>query len=412
MKALNDMDNRLQGIEGLLTQQQRREPVATSWPTGNPELTRLAKTPESSMSTQTWMHASKTEETSGTDWDLGPLSNETFGGIDWNSWNQIHQNNAFPSTSSHVNLQGSPEHVSVFQGMEFDESNAIDPQENVFAVQESSLLSFDNQDALRSTHQEDISGPQPLSQTNVQPDKPRQVLQDSDDDITHQLADRFGRLQLAEDGQLRYYGATSHLHMMSQEPVSFDQPSSCHMRDGGDAAVDRAGLQWTPDVDYESHLTRLYFAWHNPWVNEVDQQIYHREKLVYDSGRDTPLYTPALSSAILAMGAFYSKRDHPGIEERPSDFFAARTRIYLEIEMDSPTLATTQAAMILSAHEAAKGRDSRAWIYSGIAVQMATDLGLHLNMKMDGKYLDVSTDIESVIALRNKIFWVVYTSNT
>jgi hypothetical protein len=114
----------------------------------------------------------------------------------------------------------------------------------------------------------------------------------------------------------------------------------------------------------------------------------------------------------LATGAFYSQRDHPRIDERPSDFFAARTRIFLEIEMDSPTLATIQAAMILSAHEAADGRDSRAWIYSGMAVQMATDLGLHLNIELDGKYLDVVTEIEQVMALRKNIFWVVYTSNT
>jgi hypothetical protein len=80
--------------------------------------------------------------------------------------------------------------------------------------------------------------------------------------------------------------------------------------------------------------------------------------------------------------------------------------------MDSPTLATTQAAMILSAHEAANGRDSRAWIYSGMAVQMATDLGLHLNIELDEKYLDVVTEIEQVIALRKNTFWVVYTSNT
>jgi len=114
----------------------------------------------------------------------------------------------------------------------------------------------------------------------------------------------------------------------------------------------------------------------------------------------------------LATGAFYSKRDHPSIDERASDFFAARTRIFLEIEMDSPTLATTQAAMILSAHESANGRDSRAWIYSGMAVQMATDLGLHLNIELNAKYLDVVTEIEQVIALRNSIFWVIYSSNT
>ena len=112
------------------------------------------------------------------------------------------------------------------------------------------------------------------------------------------------------------------------------------------------------------------------------------------------------------MGAFYSSRDHQSIEERPSDFFAARTRILLEIEMDSPTLATTQAAIILSAHESANGRDSRGWIYSGMAVQMATDLGLHLSIELDCKYLDVDTEIEQVIALRRNIFWIVYTADT
>jgi hypothetical protein len=61
----------------------------------------------------------------------------------------------------------------------------------------------------------------------------------------------------------------------------------------------------------------------------------------------------------LAIGALYSSRRHPAIQDSPSDFFGARTRLYLEMEMDRPTMATTQAAVILSAFESANGRDSR-----------------------------------------------------
>jgi hypothetical protein len=36
-----------------------------------------------------------------------------------------------------------------------------------------------------------------------------------------------------------------------------------------------------------------------------------------------------------------------------------RAKVLLDIEMDSPTVATTQALATLSAHEAAYARDSR-----------------------------------------------------
>lgn len=37
----------------------------------------------------------------------------------------------------------------------------------------------------------------------------------------------------------------------------------------------------------------------------------------------------------------------------------------LEIEMDSPTIATVQALIVMSASEAALTRDARGWLYSG-----------------------------------------------
>lgn len=51
--------------------------------------------------------------------------------------------------------------------------------------------------------------------------------------------------------------------------------------------------------------------------------------------------------------------------EPAGEFFGARAKVLLDIEMDSPNVATVQALVILSAVEAAYTRDARGWLYSG-----------------------------------------------
>ena len=53
------------------------------------------------------------------------------------------------------------------------------------------------------------------------------------------------------------------------------------------------------------------------------------------------------------------------IPEAGAEFFNARAKLLLQIEMDSPSVATVQALVIMSATEAACTRDSRGWLYSG-----------------------------------------------
>lgn len=47
------------------------------------------------------------------------------------------------------------------------------------------------------------------------------------------------------------------------------------------------------------------------------------------------------------------------------EFFSARAKALLDVEMDSPSVATVQALVIMSATEAAFTRDARGWLYSG-----------------------------------------------
>jgi hypothetical protein len=69
-----------------------------------------------------------------------------------------------------------------------------------------------------------------------------------------------------------------------------------------------------------------------------------------------------------AIGSAFEARYHPTFITFPkslSEFFADRAKALLEIELDSPCVATVQALVIMSCHEGASNRDARGWLYSG-----------------------------------------------
>lgn len=131
-----------------------------------------------------------------------------------------------------------------------------------------------------------------------------QMSPSSEDDMTQQMSRRMGRMCLTEDGHMRYFGATSHQSMVPNELRSLYGSSMRNSREEGEIAVRNQNLSWTPDHDFELHLTRLYFAWHNTFVGEVCEEIYFREKERYNSGCDTPLFSPALENAVFAIQRF------------------------------------------------------------------------------------------------------------
>ncbi|OAL33724.1 hypothetical protein AYO20_07062 [Fonsecaea nubica] len=233
------------------------------------------------------------------------------------------------------------------------------------------------------------------------------------DSITKNLTSRLGRLQIAEDGQPRYYGATSNLHLLHRGPSSLCRPNLRTVVTHGEAAIARAGLQWKGDAEYEETLVNLFFSWHNALMYVVDKPIFFKERQQFRSGHYTNLYSPALENAIYTIGAAYTDRVHPDVDGPTDEFFGFRTKALLDIEIDSPTIATAQALLVLSSHEAAHARDSRGWIYSGMAVQILSDLGLHLNLAQDfSKFHNTNSSAAEVALLRQNLFWSANTIDT
>ncbi|OQU97605.1 Fungal specific transcription factor domain-containing protein [Cladophialophora immunda] len=194
-------------------------------------------------------------------------------------------------------------------------------------------------------------------------------------------AQRFEGVQPCEDGPPRFYGPTSSLRFMQKTSIPWFQPVLQNSRLHCEKAIMQANLQWPGDSPFEGYLTSLFFTWYNPYMSAVDEDIYSRQKQDYNLGKETALYSPALENAILAVGASYASRRCANLPESldPSDFFGRRSKAFLDLEMDSPTIATLQTLLILSTLEAAAGRDSRGWLYSGMAVHLVFDLGLHLD---------------------------------
>lgn len=69
-----------------------------------------------------------------------------------------------------------------------------------------------------------------------------------------------------------------------------------------------------------------------------------------------------------AIGASLATGEQGACNIPGPEFFSARAKALLDVEMDSPSVATVQALVIMSATEAAFTRDARGWLYSGMLI--------------------------------------------
>jgi len=97
-----------------------------------------------------------------------------------------------------------------------------------------------------------------------------------------------------------------------------------------------------------------------------------------------------LVDAVCALAARFST--HPLLTQQPNDenkttpaeyghAFAHRAQTALPDTFPCPSVAAVQAALLLAYNEFGESRDSGLWMYLGIAIRMAEDLGMH---KLEG----------------------------
>jgi hypothetical protein len=259
-------------------------------------------------------------------------------------------------------------------------------------------------------HMNADSPPSPRLTTSYTPAPSSDYQAAASDDITNSLSARMGSLQIAEDGQMRYYGVTSNLHLYHSGLHSLSRSTIRHVATEGAQALHRAGLDQPVDEAVEMRLTQLYFTWEDPAIHVVDEEVFYLEKKKWRAGNphaSNSYYSETLNNAICAIGASLASGtgERLGVPEPAPEFFSSRAKALLDVEMDSPSIATVQALVIMSASEAAFTRDARGWLYSGMAVRLSADLGLHLDvMEQYRKKILTQRDLD----VRRTTFWGVF----
>ncbi|KAL2810101.1 hypothetical protein BJX63DRAFT_444874 [Aspergillus granulosus] len=226
--------------------------------------------------------------------------------------------------------------------------------------------------------------------------------------LIDELSDRVGTLQVGPGGRTQFYGPTSTFNLADMlgaadpkaHPTAQSDALECLTRLGANKAVPTA---------IENHLINLYFCWQDPSFHVVDRGIYDKAMAKWYAMEDTSFYSESLRNAMCAIGASFEARYHPDFVTFPKslvDFFGERVNALLEIELDNPSIATVQALVILSNLETGSGRDARGWLYSGMAIRLAFNLALHLDMS---SYVSSGLITAADADLRRTVFWAAYT---
>ncbi|KAI5475881.1 hypothetical protein MNV49_000763 [Pseudohyphozyma bogoriensis] len=133
-------------------------------------------------------------------------------------------------------------------------------------------------------------------------------------------------------------------------------------------------------AELHANLIRLAFKWNLNTTRVVEQSAFERDLA---SGQRTQDYSPFLHLAVLAVGSRYIPSPPPEIcsdahdpETRGVPFLRAALAL-LTSELARPKLSTIKGLMTIALHLAGVKQLHTGWLYSGLAVRVAQDFGLH-----------------------------------
>jgi hypothetical protein len=124
--------------------------------------------------------------------------------------------------------------------------------------------------------------------------------------VMEQLTDTVGSMQIAEDGEFHYFGATSNLHILHVGSLSLEETFLNASNQQRQEDILRAyGVDYEVDEELENHLIKLYFSWEDPNIPVVDQQVYFSErKQCRGSKTRSRKYSEALTNAMFVFSYF------------------------------------------------------------------------------------------------------------
>ncbi|KAI9483565.1 MAG: fungal-specific transcription factor domain-containing protein [Benjaminiella poitrasii] len=204
---------------------------------------------------------------------------------------------------------------------------------------------------------------------------------DEDDDESNNTTN----LSIDESGQLRYYGRSSGFYMLKNNKnlknraFQFNSREHRHSlrSDSSSTASIVINPFEMPPKDLSDHLLDLYFSYFYPLLPLLHKKSFM--EAVHDDAKPSP--PSLLLNAIYAVASRISPdvrvRLDPQKPETAGDVFFERARMLLDLEWDSFRVYTVQSLLLMSSHQNGALKTTRGWLYSGMAIRMSQNLGLH-----------------------------------
>ncbi|KUJ22219.1 uncharacterized protein LY89DRAFT_638427 [Mollisia scopiformis] len=208
-------------------------------------------------------------------------------------------------------------------------------------------------------------------------------------------------LSVDENGKVQYFGATSRFYVPTEHTTQArGQAELDRSSDFVDATKHRTWLQsssklqksWErlafanlqnerSDINPQlaADLLQIYWAWQHPLHNCVYRPCFSR-----DMALGGPYFSEFLLYTLYAHASRHANTDDPRFKDiGRGERFLAKAKLLLQSEMEQPRpkIPTIQALLILGGRQCAVGKSSEGWLYTGMAIRMMKDIGLHLNMK-------------------------------
>lgn len=201
---------------------------------------------------------------------------------------------------------------------------------------------------------------------------------------------------LGEDGTVIYNGPTSRFHAGSLEETQLTEasqdtdPRRSHVEilQSQYALMDSV---WLPliaakpvmngtGVETTVGMALLDIYW--SWLHPLHSCVY-RPILMMDLALGGPYCSDFLLLCIFALAARHLPEQNGNLQNvGKGEHYIARARELLLEEMAAPrpAIATIQGLLILGGRQCAMGRSSEGWLYTGMAIRMMKDIGLHLDI--------------------------------
>jgi hypothetical protein len=221
-------------------------------------------------------------------------------------------------------------------------------------------------------------------------------------ELVGQLAKRGGNLlrhadtsESQQEGTLRFYGASSNRNFqVAHRPKSFDFSRLAHQ---SRQRLISFGL--VPNLERDESASKwysIYFERANPILMVLERDIFDQSRALGDAATHLSSF---LLNAVCAVGAFTYG------DKTSCELFLERARLVMDVESATPQITTIQALILTGYCEAARGRESRGWLYIGMASRVALELGV---ARDSHEYVEAGWMTTQDMQSRHRTLWSLF----